>query len=193
MKTINIRKLYQLGCCGLFSFSALCSHATSVDVTFTANIRETTCDMTIEGGTGDGTSNTIPIGSNGKLGLNKITSGDSAAQTDFKLKITECPSSLQSLKTTVQGTPSAIVKTAIVNGLSSSDAASYIGVTIARSNAPDNAFVINSTTDTERLVWTSSEISSKQVQLIAKLVETTAGKGTTGPFSALATFNFTYQ
>lgn len=28
--------------------------STSLDVTFTATLRETTCDMAIEGGTGDG-------------------------------------------------------------------------------------------------------------------------------------------
>jgi hypothetical protein len=31
-------------------------------VTFTANIRETTCDMKIVGGTGNGKNNTITIG-----------------------------------------------------------------------------------------------------------------------------------
>ncbi len=193
MKIMNIKKLYLLGCCGLLSATALTCQATSLDVTFTANIRETTCDMTIEGGSGDGNANTIPIGSGGKVGLDKIASGDSAAQATFKLKMTECPSSLASLKTTIVGTPSSIVKTAIVNGLASSDAASYIGVTIARSSAPDSAFIVNSTTDSERLVWSSSEISSKEVQLVATLVETTSGKGTAGPFSALATFNFVYQ
>lgn len=34
----------------------------SLDVTFTATLRETTCDMKIEGGTGDGKANMIPIG-----------------------------------------------------------------------------------------------------------------------------------
>ena len=43
------------------------THADNLDITFTANIRDTTCDMKIEGGSGDGTSNVIPIGTNGKV------------------------------------------------------------------------------------------------------------------------------
>ncbi|VEA09001.1 fimbrial protein [Salmonella enterica subsp. enterica serovar Sanjuan] len=40
--------------------------STNLDVTFTATLRETTCDMAIEGGTGNGQSNTIPIGTAGE-------------------------------------------------------------------------------------------------------------------------------
>jgi hypothetical protein len=54
----------------------------------------------------NGKNNIIPVGANGAVSLDKIISGDSAAQATFKLKITECPSSLQSLKTTVSGTKS---------------------------------------------------------------------------------------
>lgn len=48
------------------------THADNLDITFTANIRDTTCDMKIEGGSGDGTSNVIPIGTNGKVRLDYI-------------------------------------------------------------------------------------------------------------------------
>ncbi|WP_448669867.1 fimbrial protein [Enterobacter mori] len=168
------------------------AQAVDLDVTFTASLRETTCDMKIEGGTGNGTNNTIPIGTGGKTSLGDIVSGSDAASTQFKLKITECPDSLAGLKTTVSGTVSSSLNTAIANAASSS-AATNMGVSIARVSAPDSPFMVNSTDDTKRLVWTTSEISGKEVPLIARLVETQSGKATTGNFSATATFNFVYE
>lgn len=192
MKIMKLKKLYLLGCSGLLFATAFPGQAASLDVTFTATLRETTCDMAIEGGSGDGQNNTIPIGTNGTVGLDKIINGDSSAQTTFKLKITECPSSLQSLKTTVSGTQSTDSDKIIANG-AASDAASNLGVSIARASATDAPFTINSTSDSTMLVWSSQEITNKEVPLVATLVETSAGKGTTGTFSALATFNFTYE
>lgn len=165
---------------------------TNLDVTFTATLRETTCDMAIEGGTGDGKNNIIPIGAGGKTSLADIATGSDAASTTFKLKITECPSSLAALKTTVSGSKSGYVETAIINGATEGPA-DYMGVTIARSTAATAPFTINSTDDSKRLVWTPDEINSKEVSLIARLVETRANMATTGNFSAMATFNFEYQ
>lgn len=194
MKIIKLNNLYLLGCCAVLTATVLPVTAASLDVTFTANIRETTCDMTIEGGSGDGKANTIPIGTSGKLSLDKVLAGDSTAKTTFKLKITECPNSLSSLKTTVSGTVSGYSTTAITNNiLAANGGADYMAVNIARKSAPDAPFKINSTVDTERLVWSAAEISSKEVELVAKLLETSSGRATTGTFSALATFNFTYE
>ena len=170
-------------------FASYTSYAQNVDVTFNANIMETTCEMKITGGTGDGLNNTIPIGDGGKIRLDQIENGDTAATAAFKLSITECPAGLSSIKTTISGQQSSYVSTAIVN----SGTAGFLGVKISRSSAPTAPFVISSTNDSERLVWTAQEISAKEVDLIASLVETQAGQGTTGGFSAAATFNFTYQ
>jgi len=167
------------------------TYATNLDVTFTATLRETTCDMKIEGGTGDGTNNTIPIGTAGKTNLADIVNGSDAASTQFKLKIAECPDSLAALKTTITGTASPL-KTAIANGATSS-ASANMGVSIARVSASTAPFEVNSTDDTKRLVWTTAEINSKEVPLIARLVETQTGGATTGNFSATATFNFVYE
>lgn len=175
---------------------ALSSHAiagtTNLDVTFTATLRETTCDMAIEGGTGNGQNNTIPIGAGGKTSLADITSGADTASTTFKLKITQCPSSLSVLKTTITGTPSTDMQTAIANAASATPAAN-MGVSIARVSAPTTPFTINSTEDAKRLVWSGTEIGNAEVPLIARLVETKSGQATTGGFSAIATFNFEYQ
>ncbi|MCS2150254.1 fimbrial protein [Scandinavium manionii] len=169
------------------------SFAQNVNVDFTANIRETTCDMRITGGTGDGQNNTIQIGAGGKTSLDKILSGDSSVSVPFSLDIVSCPSSLSALKTTISGTRSSYISSAIANGASGADKADFIGVQISRASG-GNAFIINSTNDAERLVWTNDEISTqKKVDLLAKLVTTSASDATTGEFNAVATFNFTYQ
>lgn len=183
---------------GLFIVSAglmslpLGTYADNLDITFTANIRDTTCDMKIEGGNGDGSSNVIPIGTNGKVRLDYIILKNAKATTNFKLKMVSCPSSLASLKTTISGSTSPVT-TAIKNSLSGEGSAEHIGVAISRTATPDAPFIINSTTDTQRLIWSSGEISAGEVSLLATLVETASGQGTTGNFSGIATFNFTYE
>ncbi|EBL7065295.1 fimbrial protein [Salmonella enterica] len=166
--------------------------STNLDVTFTATLRETTCDMAIEGGTGGNDSQTFLIGEGGKTTLADIINKTTNASTSFKLKITNCPSSLTGLKTTISGTKSGYVETAIVNALTTGKA-DYTGVSIARASALEAPFTINSTDDTKRLVWSDAEINSKEVALVASLVETKSGLATAGNFSAIATFNFEYQ
>lgn len=167
--------------------------AQNVNVTFSANIIETTCEMRLEGGSGNGINNTIPVGSGGKVGLDKIIAGDTAATATFKIKIVECPAGVTSIKTTIRGTQSNNVNTLISNGVSGEGASSFLGVSIARASASNQPFVINSTNDSQRLNWSSAEINAKEVTLISRLQETQANKGTTGNFSAVATFNFNYE
>ncbi|EOV5075537.1 fimbrial protein, partial [Salmonella enterica subsp. enterica serovar Kentucky] len=45
----------------------------------------------------------------------------------------------------------------------------------------------------ERLVWSEVEINNKEVPLIAIMKETKANSATTGAFSAVATFVFSYE
>lgn len=190
-KMLPLIRLSSLAAALLLSAQAMADTA-SLDVTFTATLKETTCDMQIEGGSGDGSYNVIPIGSGEKVSLADITSGSDAATATFKLKIVECPDSLATLKTTVSGSKSGYVETGIVNGRATG-AADYIALTIARADAPDAPFVINSTDDSKRLVWTGDEIAAKEVPLIARIIETKSGLGTTGAFDVVATFNFTYE
>jgi len=169
------------------------SFAQSLDVKFTASIRETTCDMRITGGTGNVDNYTISIGNGGKTSLDKIISADASTSKPFTLDIVTCPTSISRLKTTISGTPSNYLNTALTNNLSGAEASSFVGATISRSNG-GNAFVINSTNDPDRIVWTSAEINSKRVSLVAKLVQTYGStKATPGAFSTTATFNFTYE
>ncbi|MEP9246235.1 fimbrial protein [Enterobacter hormaechei] len=189
-KTVVLTRLAALLALAVSSQS-MAIGTSSLDVTLTATLRETTCDMKIEGGTGDGKANMIPIGG-GNTSLADIVSGSSNATTTFKLKIVECPTGLAGLKTTISGTKSGYVDTAISNGVTTNKA-DYTGVTIARTAAPDAPFTINATDDAKSLVWSGQEITSKEVALTARLIETKSGLATTGDFSAIATFNFEYQ
>lgn len=165
--------------------------ATDLNVNFTANIRETTCDMKLVGGSGSDTQQTLTLGENGQVRMDDVKAGNINAQ--FKIVLVECPSSLKSLKTTIKGTPVGILPTALTNQLISSGGANWTGVKISRESAPDAPFTINSTDDTKRLVWTSAEITNKEVPLVATLLETNPGEMTIGAFKTVATFEFTYE
>jgi len=171
--------------------SGYAAAAENLDVTFSANIRETTCDIKIDGGTGDGANNTILLGTDGKTRVDYIAGGN--IQSPFKLVITECPSSLSTLKTSISGTAST-VSTALDNSITkAAGGAENVGLSIARTSATGSPFEINSNDDSKRLVWTPEEILNKQVDLTAFLVETLSGGATTGEFKTLAIFNFTYE
>lgn len=172
------------------SGSAL-ANGTNLDVNFTANIRETTCDMKLVGGTGSDTQQTLTIGKNGQVRLDDVRAGTANAQ--FKIVIVECPSSLRSLKTTIKGAPASKLKTALTNQLIPSGGSNWSGVEIARAIAPEAPFLINSTDDAKRLVWTPEEIASSEVQLVATMRETSTGEMTIGAFQTVGTFEFTYE
>ncbi|MDF3737138.1 fimbrial protein, partial [Enterobacter hormaechei] len=71
--------------------------------------------------------------------------------------------------------------------------ADYSAAEIARADAPDAPFIVNSKDDAERLVWSPSEIQNKEVNLVATLRETKANSMTIGDFQAVATFEFSYE
>ncbi|WP_448675363.1 fimbrial protein [Enterobacter hormaechei] len=166
--------------------------AAELNVNFTANIRETTCDMKLVGGEGSDTQQTLTIGNNGQVRIDDVKAG--TANATFKLVIIECPSSLTSLKTTIKGTKSADLPSGIMNQTpTTSGGADFSAVEIARADTPDAPFIINSTVDAERLVWKREEIDNKEVPLIATLRETKTDSMTIGDFQAVATFEFIYE
>lgn len=177
-----------------FTMLAIVGSATAAElnVNFTANIRETTCDMKLVGGTGSDTAQTLTIGNNGQVRLDDVKAG--TANATFKIVLVECPSSLASLKTTIEGTPSGYLDTGLINQISKdTTGANYAAVEIARASAPNAPFKINSEVDTERLVWTATEIQNKEVPLVATLRETQTDSMTIGDFQAIATFKFSYE
>lgn len=173
--------------------SAQATDGADINVNFTANIRETTCDMKLSGGVGSDTQQTLTLGgSKGEVRLDDIKNGDATAS--FKIMIVECPSSLTSLKTTLKGQAAGYLPTGFVNQIKKdSGGADYAAVEIARESTPDAPFTPNSTSDAKRLVWTQEEINNKEVPLIATLRETQTNMMTLGTFKTVATFEFTYE
>lgn len=164
--------------------------ATDLNVNFTANIRETTCDMKLVGGEGSDTQQTLTIGTNGQVRLDDVKAG--TANATFKIVMVECPASLASLKTTVMGKQSGYLPSGIINQ-AAPGAADYASVEIARASTPEAPFVVNSKEDAERLVWSPTELQNKEVALMATLRETQPNKMTIGDFLAVATFEFSYE
>lgn len=166
--------------------------ATDLNVNFTANIRETTCNMKLVGGEGSDTQQTLTLGTNGQVRLDDVKAG--TANAAFKIVMVECPASLTSLKTTVKGTPSGYLASGLVNQIvKASGGADFTAAEIARADAPDAPFIVNSLEDAERLVWSPSEIQNKEVNLVATLRETKANSMTIGDFQTVATFEFSYE
>lgn len=168
----------------------------TLDATLTANIRETTCDMKLVGGEGSDTNRTATVTVPGRSNIwIPLADGQAGKATSaFKLEIVECPASLTSLKTTIKGTSSPLLKTGLENKIAKADGgAEYAALEIARSTATDAPFTINSDVNAERLVWTKDEISQKEVSLTATLRETQSGSMTIGSFTTVATFEFSYE
>lgn len=166
--------------------------ATDLNVNFTANIRETTCDMKLVGGEGSDTQQTLTLGTNGQVRLDDVKAG--TANAAFKIVMVECPASLTSLKTTVKGTKSGYLASGLVNQIAKTNGGSdFSAAEIARADAPDAPFIVNSTVDAERLVWSPSEIQNKEVNLVATLRETKENSMTIGDFQTVATFEFSYE
>ncbi|HBM9260476.1 TPA: fimbrial protein [Citrobacter freundii] len=176
------------------------------NITFKARILATTCKMAIGDGA-VGSAATIYIGD----ADHKVTLGDLMTEKDstatsgptitaFNIRASDCPVSLQSIKTTITGTKNGD-KVLVPSSTGQGDAKG-VGVKIARTSTPDQPFTIfsgttASTDGSEVIIWnTASEVGAgKQLDLIAHLVptSTTTSGLTTGTFNAVATFNFDYE
>lgn len=180
--------------CIFSCIAPLTANALALDLNFIANIKTSTCDMALQGGTLNGGDNyTFTIGNNGKVSATDIVNGLDSATTDFSINIVDCAPEISKINVSVGGTPVSGMNTALLNSLAGSDGgAENIGLTIARQSAPDVPFTINSSAESGGIVWTQDEIESGSVPLIARLVST-ADKISAGNFSTIATFNFTYE
>ncbi|EMR5618114.1 fimbrial protein [Salmonella enterica] len=187
------------------STAPLTAHADAdqFDITFKANIRETTCDMTING---LDSSASIPLGTGGRATIDEIVQNMDANSgttiTPFSLEMKNCPSSLNGIKTIITGKYAAN-NTVLIPSTSEDETATKsggIGVKISRASAPTEYFRIfgnssQSGSDTEIIHWNDDEINQRKVELLARLVpmRPVADNTEPGAFQVTATFNFTYE
>jgi type 1 fimbria pilin len=182
----RIKWLIVAGC--LFTASGAMADST-LTVNFNATIKENACNIYIannNSGSGAAQSTEIKFGS---VSLDKIINSDTSAQKTFALKMDSCTPGLTKLTTTLRSSTTLLNNMAIGNANTSG--AKDIGVQIARDNASTTPFTINSTADSQRLVWTSSEISGGLVVLRATLVAGSAP--TLGSYQGIATFETSYE
>lgn len=188
---LSMRKLIlRLSVAATLATGAGTAAATDLNVNFTANVLETTCQMKLMGGTGSDTSQTLTIGNN-SLRIEDIKSNSSKAKATFQIKMVDCPSSLTQLKTTMTGTVSGY-NSLLLKNLATTNASAQSGVGIAREEDASETLIKPGTDG--NLTWTDAERNAGELKLIAIIRETTASPGiTAGDFSAKATFNFEYQ
>ncbi|HDR2354437.1 TPA: fimbrial protein [Enterobacter roggenkampii] len=176
-----------------FSLGLVVASAAAQDITvnFDATIQEPTCNVYIAAspdGSGAGPSAEIKFN---EVQLDKILLNDNSARQTFSLKMDSCDSAITRLVTTIK-TPTVLMDgKAIGNSESGAGSAQHVGVTLARENDPDARFTLNSTDDSQRLVWSSTEMAALSVVLRATLVAETGA--TLGTYSGTATFETTYE
>lgn len=165
--------------------------AQDLTVNFNATIQEPTCNVYIAAsGDGSGAASSAEIKFN-SVQLDKIIDKESSAQQAFALKMDSCSAGLTNLVTTIKSSKTLLNNLAIGNSNTGAGSAQEIGVTIARDSVPDSPFTLNSTSDPQRLVWSSSEVAAKLVKLRATLVADAAP--TLGSYTGTATFETTYD
>ncbi|EPQ6908898.1 fimbrial protein [Citrobacter freundii] len=170
----------------------LASQAENVNVDFTATVLATTCSMSIaalDGSTISGDATSGYALAMGNVGLDKIIAKSSESQANFKLVASECSASLSKISTTLATSTSAS-GSYIKNESSDSGAATNMGMGIKRKDTSGETYL---TPGTGKFDWTTDDRTANAVEMTVALRELTAGAGTIGPFSAKATFNFTYQ
>ena len=169
----------------------------NVTANFTATIRGDTCLVTISGGEGDDTSQTITIGdSNGKVSIDDINNNGSTASKAFTINATECPLALPKFNTTIDGeqepgAPKILKNQAIVG------AAAGVGIYISTAAAPTDPLSLKSKIDYGTFGWAqvSKDIFTQSIKanLYATLTPLPGGNLTTGDVIAKAVFHFDYD
>ncbi|MEG1689432.1 MAG: fimbrial protein [Hafnia sp.] len=166
--------------------------AAEVNVKFTANIVQPTCDMSLiaYGGSAVTTTGTntyqirIP-----DIRLDLLRAKGADTQANFTLKPANC-SGLTALKTTLKAEKVSTYEPVLAVPSVSTGKATNVGVAFRRqSSSSDIYFRLN---NDETITWTADE-RANGLNLSAAMRETLTGSGTTGPFDAKITFNFTYE
>ncbi|CAD7560755.1 Fimbrial protein YadM [Citrobacter europaeus] len=170
----------------------LTSQAETVNVDFTATVLGTTCNMTIAALDGSSVSGDATNGFKltvGDVGLDKIVKKSAESQKNFKFVSSECAGSMTNIATSLATSASASGNF-IKNESAETGAATNIGMGFKRKSASGETYL---TPGSGTLNWTPEERTNNALEMTVALRELTDGAGTTGAFSAKATFTFTYQ
>lgn len=170
----------------------LAGQAEDLNVDFTATVLATTCSMSIaalDGSTitGDATSGyTLDMGD---IGMDKVINKSAESQKNFKFVASECSGSLSKITTTL-ATSSSASGNYIKNESAESDAATNVGIGFKQKSTTGESWL---KPGSGKFDWNEAQRTANEAEMTVALRELTEGAGTIGPFSAKATFNFTYQ
>ncbi|EHI7783507.1 TPA: fimbrial protein [Salmonella enterica subsp. salamae serovar 42:g,t:-] len=170
----------------------LTGQAEDINVDFTATVLATTCSMSIASLDGSSISGDATSGYKltvGDVGLDKIVKKTAESQKNFKFVATDCSAGITKITTSLASSASAS-GSYIKNESAASDAATNVGMGFKKKNTSGESWL---TPGTSSFDWTTDELKANAVEMTVGLRELTDGAGTIGPFSAKATFNFTYQ
>ncbi|EDU6364222.1 fimbrial protein [Salmonella enterica] len=176
----------------LVMLSPLTGQAEDINVDFTATVLATTCSMSIaalDGSTVTGNASSGYTLAFGDVGMDKINQKTAESQKNFKFVASECSALMTSITTTLASSQSA-QGNYIKNESTDADAAANVGMGFKRKSTSGESYL---TPGSGKINWTTQERSANELEMTVALRELTEGAGVMGPFSAKATFNFTYQ
>ncbi|HCM1916887.1 TPA: fimbrial protein [Salmonella enterica subsp. salamae serovar 28:r:e,n,z15] len=184
---------------GLGLMQPLAAQADNINVNFTATVTVTTCRFVIDTSVSPNTKSsskaaavsiytlTMP-----NVSLDKIISGDSAAESNFTIIRApgSCSPGISVVEMKLKGFAGYSGKL-IKNDLTGDTAAANIGMGIRRQSDSGDAFFTpdNATTVT----WSSDEIANGMPLTVALRKIDAGGATTTGLFDATAVFNIIYR
>ncbi|HEY2453856.1 MAG TPA: fimbrial protein [Scandinavium sp.] len=167
---------------------------TNVDIIFEAKITTHTCNITIEGAAitaGSDGNYTLAAGKNdGEMGvveIDKIVSGSTEADTDFKLVAKGCPQNISQISTRISGDS---INNDYISPKGGEGSTTNIGVGFYRTS--DMTTLIKLNTD-RALLWNADEIENgvNMKAALRAISRTLAVKE--GDFNATATLSFSYE
>lgn len=186
------RNKYLLAASVLAILFPLAGQTEEINVDFTATVLATTCSMSIaalDGSTitGDATSGyTLDMGD---ISMDKVIKKTPESQKNFKFVASECSAEMTKITTTL-ATSSSASGAYIKNESAESGAAINVGVGFKQKNTTGETWL---QPGTGKFDWSEAQRTANEAEMTVALRELTEGAGTTGAFSAKATFNFTYQ
>lgn len=196
---VNMKKMLVATAVPLTVLTSPLGLAQDVEVTFTADIKAATCQITLSGDNVSGSTTSGYTMMMPEVPLRYIKQKTAnQAQAHFKLKAEYCTADLSKISMTI--TPGRVSTYSPLylasNELTGAGTAKWVGMGFKRKSTSGDSFIKlkQGTEAGDSVVWSSGEKSSGlDMTLVLRETSTDYGGGQTGSFKASATFGFTYE
>lgn len=183
-----------LAATALALLSPLAGQAEDINVEFRATVLATTCSMTIAALDGSAITGNAASGYTldmGDVSLADIVKQTTSAEKNFKFVASQCSPEMTKITTALTAT--SVSGSFITNESSETTAATNVGVGFKQKSTSGETWLTPGSASAGKFEWSQAQREANEVEMTVALRELTANAGTIGPFSAKATFNFTYQ